>query len=288
MAEITTNTVFEIFVEEAHDKLMENEVKQWVSIFEKLFRLQDVLMYNALTEFIYDGSDEKLDIFKENWSKIMERYNESENFDSKIADKFVKVEDHINLAITQRNFILRNIEKLNQNLESATQTVESLKEIKTRIYTEFVTILGIFTAVVLGAFGSLQLIGSVFTNIKEVPTGKLLVFSSLTSLGVVIMLFLLMQWINKIVHRDHSGAKYWDYSYKGNVVFYTGVIVMIYMLFIGTLLYGEEPKNTISFWLTNNWFGIGALIILTIALISLLIHNFKLLSKQNDENPNSK
>lgn len=170
--------------------------------------------------------------------------------------------------------------ELDKRYVEAEEEIEDLHKDKANIYTQFVTILGIFTAIILGAIGSLELIGSVFTRINEVSTGKLLVFSSLTSLAVIIMLFLLMQWINKIVYRVYPTDKYWDYSFKENVVFYAGIIVMLYMLFVGLLLYGEEPKSTISSWLTNDVFGIVSLIVITIAVLSLILYSLRLLSKK--------
>ncbi|MGW6384967.1 hypothetical protein [Peribacillus butanolivorans] len=282
--QLASNSFFELFIKEATVVLPSEKVEMWVGVFENYFLTNNILVYNDLTEAIFNGTIENLEIIQENWSRIMEFHTQwNLALDSNLNEKFKKVQDHILLAITQRKFILDNIEvlktelnqkteelqSLTQELEVAKKTVDNLKDIKTRIYTEFVSILGIFTAVVLGAFGSLQVIGSVFNHIKDVSTGKLLVFSSLTSIGVLILLFLLMRWINQIVRRDSDNL--WEYNFKENIFFLMSLFVLLYMLVVGFLLYNEEPKNSIFKLFSDGQLGIIVFIIITIITIVVLL-----------------
>lgn len=290
--QLSSNRIFEQFINRAHIEFTPDDVDFWVRVFESYFKVNSMLTYNDLTEAIYGGTSENLEVIQENWSKIMEYYTQWD-LDPELTQKFKKVEDHIQLAITQRSFILSNVEtlkeelnkksqelnSLTEELKTAKDTVESLKDIKTRIYTEFVAILGIFTAVVLGAFGSLQVIGSVFSNIKDVPTGKLLVFSSITSIGVCVLLFLLMRWINRIVYRDSDSI--WRYNLKENLFFLMSLMVLVYMLVVGFLMYNEEPKNSILEIYSKGNFGIITFIVLTLITIAVLTIGVVIMFKEN-------
>lgn len=276
---LSLNKLFELFINEAQSvPLSPEKVIFWEALFEGYFKNSSILVYTDLTEAIYSGTENDLEIIRDNWTKIMERSNQKELVEPDISEKFKKVEDHIKLAITQRRFILNNVEQLMKEIDVAQSTVESLKDIKTRIYTEFVAILGIFTAVVLGAFGSLQVIGSVFSNIKDVPTGKLLVFSSLTSIGVLVLLFLLMRWINRIVYKDNKQIS-WEFSINENLTFVIGLVVLFYMFVIGFLLYTNEPKEIIFNWFSNEIIGIIIFAGFTIITIVILVKCFSLINK---------
>ncbi|KRG12648.1 hypothetical protein [Lederbergia galactosidilytica] len=283
MATLSNNTLFQGFIEEAQQEMSEDKVYFWVQVFEAYFRENEILTYNDITTAIYNGTPEKLEQLQENWSKLMEHQTQWD-LEPEMNEKFRKIDDHFLLATTQRSFILDNVESLKsqldqksneldiltQELEEARKTVDELKDIKTRIYTEFVAILGIFTAVVLGAFGSLQIIGSVFTNIKDVPTGKLLVFSSLTSIGVTILLFLLMKWISYIVQRD-SNSK-WGSSFKENIFLVMGLSVMLYIMIVGFFLYNSEPKNFIMQLFSEGVWGLIIFIIISLITVVFLIY----------------
>ncbi|MED4885460.1 hypothetical protein [Bacillus smithii] len=292
--QVGVQSLIKSFIEESQRKFSSEEVKKWYFFFDVIFTNlgEDRFPYGDVTEVIYEIEDEKIEIIQDNLTRVRECSIE-QGCSNIVSSNFDRLEDHIHLAIAQRNFILKNINKLEKqlheksveldkltvDLEEAKKSIDSIKDIKTSIYAEFVTILGIFTAVVLGAFGSLQVISSVFKNIKDVPTGKLLVFSSLTSLGVVILLFLLMRWINRIVHLNNKNSN-WDTSLRDNLVFTISIIILTYILALGFLLYPKEPKKIISNWYSHGWLGVSTLIILTLGTICSTIYCLSKLKKK--------
>lgn len=61
--------------------------------------------------------------------------------------------------------------------------------------TNFITILGIFAAILMGAFGSIQAFSSLFDNAVFLDLGKLLIISSVGASSVVLILFFLLNGI---------------------------------------------------------------------------------------------
>ncbi|MTT32173.1 hypothetical protein GMB86_09165 [Terrilactibacillus sp. BCM23-1] len=284
MEQLEYSHIFKDFMERAQLPFNDENVQLWAQIFSNTLYGNLRLPYSDITSAIYRIEDEKLLIIKENLDKISE-YVLHEEMEIKDLNKLI---DHIELAKVQREYILTNVDELQKQVDKEQDKLNDIKNIKSKIYTEFVGILGIFTAVVLGAFGSLQVIGSVFSNIKDVPTGKLLVFSSVTSLGVISLLFLLMRWISRIVYRDFD-KKSWSFSIKDNLIFIMCLNVLGYMFVLGFLLFCKEPKTTIISWLSSGNLGIYILVILTmIMLIILFVCTLIGVLHNNKTNPSEK
>lgn len=308
----TRNELISDFLNEAKAKMSEQDVEQWVDILIIALNTKERLPYSDITVNIYNYKHHELEFVQENITKIFEKLNVYTS-DSHliIKENLSRFEDHIRLAINQRDYINRNVKRLEEQLiqrnaeineltiqlneakkslseiasdiKNTKSSIDEVSNDKTKIYTEFVAILGIFTAVVLGAFGSLQVIGSVFSNIKGVPTGKLLVFSSLTSLGVLVLLFLLMKWINHIVYKNSNKIPF-SFISRENTIFISGLIALVYMFFIGFLLYAEEPKKTILSLFSNSTIGIGFFVCLTLlTLVAFICFLLQLNKKPNNK-----
>lgn len=216
MAEtISTNNALELLVDEAKIELFSNEeVNKWQQILSQLLITGERLPYSQLTYAIYNVYDsEQLENVQDNFSKVMDVTTQwdLDEYET-ITEQLKKIEDHIKLAITQRLFILSNVyeldtklnekeEELNQfkeKLSKAEDELYYLKSSKTKIYTEFVTILGIFATIIFASFGGIQMLNNVLGNIQEVKAEKLLVFSSLTIAAITLLIFILLNGIARM------------------------------------------------------------------------------------------
>lgn len=70
-----------------------------------------------------------------------------------------------------------------RNLDSVDHQVSDLNnqivdEIKNNVYSEFITILGIFTAITFAIFGGMNLLSNLFKNIGNTPVSLLVFFTS--------------------------------------------------------------------------------------------------------------
>ncbi|MCF3941556.1 coiled-coil domain-containing protein [Oceanobacillus alkalisoli] len=89
-------------------------------------------------------------------------------------------------------------EELQGNYKKTKSEIEELQKDKSNIYTQFVTILGIFSAIIFASFGGLEILRNVLGNIGSTPTAKLLVFSSFSIAGIMSLLFVLFNGLSKL------------------------------------------------------------------------------------------
>ncbi|MDG4958563.1 hypothetical protein [Lactococcus lactis] len=152
-------------------------------------------MYDVISVYIYglvekdfvalkDYFKEEPDIDECSFQKLVKDLSNSEYKDlAEQGSPLRKFERHIKLACTQRDFIQNNIQQANdlakdtkkisdeahdvaKNARSMAETAEKLKG---KIYSEFIAILGIFTAISFMSMGSLQVLGDLFKDVKD-PT----------------------------------------------------------------------------------------------------------------------
>lgn len=111
---------------------------------------------------------------------------------------------HIKLSILQRELVTKESQKAQVLSEKALKKVneanDKLEGID-RIYSDFVSILGIFTAITFATFGGLQLLGNVFGNIKDVTfnnIGGTVILGGIFVAGTYLLLIALFSGISKI------------------------------------------------------------------------------------------
>ena len=106
---------------------------------------------------------------------------------------FKKYYTYINI-----NNSTRQNDDLDLRIKNASRETEN--NIKRELYPEFITLLGIFTAITFAIFGGMNLLSNLFQNMKSTHTslGQALIFASIfgfTMLGIIEILFI---WISKI------------------------------------------------------------------------------------------
>ncbi|GAB3801062.1 coiled-coil domain-containing protein [Virgibacillus kimchii] len=113
----------------------------------------------------------------------------------KAREELAKTKSQITEA-QQKLIQTRN--KLQENYDNTRADVEELQKDKSNIYTQFVTILGIFSAIIFATFGSLEILKNILGNISTTPTAKLIVFSSLSIAGIIFLLFVLFNGLSRL------------------------------------------------------------------------------------------
>src|SRR5699024_7883297 len=96
----------------------------------------------------------------------------------------------------------RKLEDLQDNFETTKTDIEELHKDKSNIYTQFVTILGIFSAIIFASFGGLELLKNILGNISEASTPKLIVFSSFSIAGIICLLFILFNGLSRLTGKS--------------------------------------------------------------------------------------
>lgn len=203
--------------------LSEEELQQFKNVLDVARELYSNnswhVPYEIITKKIYSKSEIEL-----------------ERLDRSIEEKFTKFKPNdflkqvkndtlrnVHLAVVQKNYIDKNIAVANNELEE-------IQDTKSKIYTDFITILGIFTAITFAIFGGLQLIGNCLSNLKGKITlfkiGGILIVSSVILLSVYLILMALMVGLSKLLSRSE------EKRYKFTVKVTTCIICTIIGLFI--------------------------------------------------------
>ena len=206
------------------------------------FIQQDIYKnYDIISLYIYKMSSEDLmkleSFFKDNKDQGSTPYGifTQELFQKKLLTYEVEVwkklggfERNINLSMIQREFILDNVKHANEEAEKAKKVAETAGEIKTKIYSEFLGILAIFTALTFSMMGSIQLLGNVFNSVKGLDDDALgfaMITSSVYLLVIYLLIIVMFVGVKKIIGNGN------DYEFNPKVTkLVFGVVIVLFCL----------------------------------------------------------
>lgn len=102
-----------------------------------------------------------------------------------------KIENQINDKNTGLNALYEKVDERENNIEN---------KIKSKVYSEFIAILGIFTAITFAIFGGMNLLSNLFQNIgsTQASLGQTLILAAIFGLIMWGIIELLFYWISKI------------------------------------------------------------------------------------------
>ena len=211
------------------------------SLQDDEFKLLEQMMYVASQKrnwhVPYEIITEK--IYKSNFdSNIIEsveqklRSYEFKNVNKEFVEKVTKdILRNVELAITQKVYIDKNVEIANSKLEEINHEFEEIQDTNSKIYSDFITFFGIFTALSFAIFGGLQLIGNSLGNLKGFVTiknvGGILIIASVILLSVYLILMALVVGLSKLLSRNKNER----YKFTGKVtVCIIGTIVGLFLI----------------------------------------------------------
>lgn len=227
--------------------------------------------YSAISTFIFDKGTKnmsedlsrtefEMEYFSKRYLKSLTKYIDSictqkgscssSGLCKQCEDSYIvglKVYEHIELAHNQVKSLFDDHDAKIKELQSALDmakdtekemraTVKELEEKSRNITSNYIAILGIFAAALMGAFGGITGFTSLFEHLKDVALGTILIVSGLGGLTVVAVLFILLQSIAKLTDRslgsfDHSVALHLRYP-----VITTSVLLLVTVSFAGAAL----------------------------------------------------
>ena len=188
--------------------------------------------------------------------------DESSNTDSVNGiDCLVKLIEHFDLAINQMHDLysrqddeIKEIEsdlkEQKRKVKDGNEQLDNVKNIKVTIYTEFITILGIFSAFIFGIFGSFQAINTTLQMFeKNKLLGKPLMMTSVIMISLMIILYMFISWLGFIVGRPlkrecfycaKKNKEHCDHVFSHlffrHIGFSSGIIMMLLIFLVGLCL----------------------------------------------------
>lgn len=226
-------------------------------IAEEFFKLLnvlpfDLLPYAPLSQFIFNNHNNDLIYFVEELEdSIHFKYiDDKENINCK---KGLKIIEHLELANQQKDALfekqerdIRNIKELSnsnkkksdkindlqKNTENLQKETKELHEHNNKIMTNFISILGIFAAILMGAFGSIQGFTSIYKNAYKLDLSYILIISSIGASSVILILFFLLNGIAKLTDKNLSSSSKEDATVfeKHPSIFVTHAILILLCL----------------------------------------------------------
>ncbi len=178
---------------------------------EELSESFDYLM-NEITEALKGIIDDFID--NDTFAgKAMTECDEHDSYSTSII-AFYKLLEHTKLAGIQYQTLYRRTKKevsdlhdnLNNISDTADQTSEKLakiKDVKTSIYTDFITILGVFSSFVFVMFGGFSALSDIIQSVSysTVSLTKTLLISSSLFGFLITVLYSLLYWVSIIVDK---------------------------------------------------------------------------------------
>ncbi|HEO2540781.1 TPA: hypothetical protein ACGMOQ_001231 [Streptococcus agalactiae] len=196
--------------------------------------------YNQIAEFVYQNteSNESNEILNHNIKTLLSTY-EGKNYDT-LAQNLEKIRNNYTLSQIQKEFILKNSQEAKDVLKeiapelktlakatsklSATndelkkqsaeaedvlkkvkQEVDDVRNTKSSIYTDFIAILGVFSAFVFVMFGGIDVARAIFdigNDLQTLDLSRMITISSLMLIGVLTIMYSLLFWIARITGKN--------------------------------------------------------------------------------------
>lgn len=152
--------------------------------------------YPAIAHYIY--WNENID---PEFGDTIDRYF-GDNY-PKFAEKFKR---HVDLSLTQKTYILKEVNNKIHNAEEEVKNLNDryieLEERANKMSSEYISILGIFSALIFGLFGGFNTLTSSFNTFIETETyGQAIFYLSILALALVTFIYFLLYWIGIIIDK---------------------------------------------------------------------------------------
>lgn len=223
--------------DEANDQLIHSLI--FLGEYESYCR-----SYPEISDIIYHLEKDKFHILKENFALLDEitenkfaalLSNEKiapENGKGEKIDNLLRLERHIKLSCYQRDYILSQTSDAERSARDAEKVAKKAKGKVGHIYSEFVGILAIFTAMSFAMMGSVQVLGNLFHDVKlwgKSSIGYALVIGGIYILIMYLIIMILLVGMKKLYGDDGN-----DYKFTPKIV--RAVIeISIFMIVTGIL-----------------------------------------------------
>ncbi|USS88228.1 hypothetical protein M3M39_01760 [Fructilactobacillus hinvesii] len=213
----------------SNEALNEKETKTFTNILKTMNDDNIHVPYEMITQRVFECDENQLDV-------VIKTANESltvvENDENKnIIDSTRR---HLELSKIQDRFINEKTKKADEKLNEINENSEKLSEIKNSIYSDLISVLGVFTAISFAAFGGITAVSNMFHGLdnNKSHVGFLLICASISFLliyGVSVTLFV---GINKLIKSEESEKPYRFSGLFTCMLIFIPILILIFGLII--------------------------------------------------------
>lgn len=217
---------------------------------------------------------------KEENKETVEKLTQNKELIEELAPK---MEEHIKLALLQYETFFNEIEsvktqahKLTKDLETKERELKKATNKLNNSTANFISILGIYSALIFGVFGGFDAFKSIFSNMKKTPISTVLIDGSVLMIGLITLVFILLQSIGILSGKSylacgHNNTAECNCSFSQKYPIFS----LTLKIFLGILIFGSivHVANKTNFLYQNGWriglamFGVAILVYLIINVI---------------------
>lgn len=228
------------------------------------------------------------DKFKETKVKIEGINKSNKSISNELSNSFNELEVVKKDTLEASEKLNKTEEKMERNYNNL---ISKIDEHMSSVYTQFVTILGIFTAIIFGVFGGMEILGNVMSNISTVKMSKLLIFSSLIIGAILTIIYMLLIGIANITNLSirNCGCKKSECCehtlFQKHPIYLIGMISSLYLFIIGIIAHEYERIDLRGIPYLNKFMeNEYSLIVSAIVLLIVLIFMFYYINKKTQKN----
>lgn len=205
--------IFDVDIADSSEDEYEESIKEICDELINFYKKEGRHSYSEISTFLLSIDEDKHAYFYDNMKKVLEiigRYDKENNTSYK--SKAIKLEDHIKLELLRLDNI-KKVDELKEKIDKETINYESkfkdLKEVYDKqkndlegLNNQIISVIGIFSAIVITFFGGINFIESIMYSIGQVSKYRM-VFSILIA-GLVMFntIFMLLNFIAKLTEKN--------------------------------------------------------------------------------------
>lgn len=203
-----------------------SEVARYIN--EKSINDEQIIAFILVNlEMIIDYCQENSEILNEQIISVKTGTQyETNNLDcSKLVQKLHKLNDHVELELDriefsvkrEREVRIRMVDDLNNTLRKAQDDmINTANNIEAKLNNTVISVLGIFSAIIIAFFGGLNVLGNIFTHVSNssVSIYRLIFMSCLTGIIVFDIIFMLLHFISKMLDKNMGRLCYCNLRYN--------------------------------------------------------------------------
>ena len=234
-------------------ELVDDDKQKVLKVFRQMFSNSDLTIpYNDIADYVYknENSDEDNEVLNENIRLILDGSpSKTKEILSKNLDK---IKTNYSLSQVQREYILRNskqaqdtvselhkivkefrplitevdeqiktskksMDEMNSDMVDIKDSIKEVRGMKSGIYTDFIAILGVFSAFVFVMFGGIEIARAVFDvgdDLQTMDLSKIITISSLMLIAILTLMYSLLLWIARITGKEFGNCMSCDKGCK--------------------------------------------------------------------------
>lgn len=209
-------------------KTVEN-IASYISSSNKL----DRILYSEISNYVYSLEMLERGIFATNLEKLLlYSFDDNNKVNDDCRKMIVKIYDHFQLALHQienvNSIFANSIEDAKENLQKQIKGIEK----------EYISILGIFAAIVLAFVGGIAFSTSVLQNISAVSVFRLLLVVDFLAFVLINVIYILVKFIFAI---NENNAKLFNIKTLNTACLRNAIIIVI-----SWVLNADQIPNFIS------------------------------------------